>query len=232
MAGKRRIQSLPVEETGDLNQRRFRRIRAVLDRRQPDLTVLMETVNKSHNFSAILRNCDAVGVLRAHAVLPEKGIHLQPNAAAGTTKWVEVLAHGTVEGAVAYLQKEGFTVVAAHPAEGARDYRDVDLTRPVALMVGAELDGLSSEGLGLADELVGIPMAGMVRSLNVSVATAILLFEAFRQREAMGLYARTRLPEPEYDRILFEWAYPEIAQILRDRGDPYPKLSEDGTMLP
>ncbi len=232
MAGKRRIQSLSVEEAGGLNQGRFRRIRAVLDRRQPDLTVLMERVNKSRNFSAILRNCDAVGVLRAHAVLPEKGIHLHPNAAAGTTKWVEVLAHETVEGAVAYLRKAGFTVVAAHPAESARDYRDVDLTRPVALMVGAELDGLSSEGLRLADELVGIPMAGMVRSLNVSVATAILLFEAFRQRQARGLYAQTRLPGPEYDRILFEWAYPEIAQVLRGRGDPYPKLSEDGTMLP
>lgn len=215
-----------------LNPRRFRRIRAVLERRQPDLTVLMERVNKTHNFSAILRNCDAVGVLQAHAVLPEKGIDLHPNAAAGTSKWVRVMTHETVQEAAEHLHRRGFTIIAAHPMRGAKDYREVDLARPVAIMVGAELDGISGEGLAWADEKVEIPMAGMAKSLNVSVATAILLFEAFRQRQASGLYSDSRLSPQEYDRILFEWAYPEIARVLRGRGDPYPKLSPDGAILP
>jgi len=215
-----------------LNPERFHRIRAVLERRQPDLTVLMERVNKTHNFSAILRNCDAVGVLRAHAVLPEKSIDLHHHTAAGTSKWVQVRVHTTVQSAVDRLHQEGFSVLAAHPSGQAKDYREMDLTRPVALMVGAELDGLSEEGLALADEMVVIPMAGMVRSLNVSVATALLLFEAFRQRQAKGLYEESRLPKEEFDQLIFEWAYPEIAEVLRKRSEPYPSLSPDGDILP
>ncbi len=214
-----------------MNRDRFRRIRSVLLRRQPDLTVLMERVNKTHNFSAILRNADAVGVLRAHAVLPEKGIDLHHHTAAGTSKWVEVRVHPTTQAAVDNLHRDGFKVLAAHPTDGARDYRETDLTQPVAFMVGAELDGLSEQGLALADETVMIPMAGMVRSLNVSVATALLLFEAFRQREERRLYDESRLPKEEFDRVLFEWAYPEMAEILRRKGEPYPSLSPDGEIL-
>jgi tRNA (guanosine-2'-O-)-methyltransferase len=191
----------------------------------------MEKVNKTHNFSAILRTCDAVGVLKAHAVLPEKGIDLHHHTSAGTTKWVQIAVHPTVQTAVDHLHQEGFLILAAHPASQALDYREVDLARPVALMVGAELDGLSEEGLALADETVMIPMAGMVRSLNVSVATALLLFEAFSQREKRGLYRESRLPPGVRDQLLFEWAYPEIAEVLRKKGDPYPLLSPDGQIL-
>jgi tRNA (guanosine-2'-O-)-methyltransferase len=192
----------------------------------------MERVNKTHNFSAILRNCDAVGVLRAHAVFPEKGIDLHHHTAAGTSKWVQVRVHTTVQAAVDSLHQEGFSILAAHPTDQAKDYREMDLTKPIALMVGAELDGLSEEGLALADEMVVIPMAGMVRSLNVSVATALLLFEAFRQRQAGGLYEESRLPKEEFDRLLFEWAYPEIAEVLQKRSEPYPRLSPDGEIRP
>jgi tRNA (guanosine-2'-O-)-methyltransferase len=97
-------------------------------------------------------------------------------------------------------------------------------------MVGAELDGISDLGLSLAYERVSVPMMGMVQSLNVSVATALLLFEAFRQRQAMGLYSSSRLPPERYRELLFEWAYPELAENLRARGEPYPQLSEDGDL--
>jgi tRNA (guanosine-2'-O-)-methyltransferase len=214
-----------------MNPGRFERIRAVLTRRQPDLTVLMEQVNKSHNFSAIIRNCDAVGVLEAHAVFPEKGVDLSDHTSAGTAKWVRVYRHPNVDQAVAGLRRDGFRLVAAHPGEGARDYREVDFTRKVAVMVGAELDGISHRGLELADERVAIPMAGMVRSLNVSVATALILFEAFRQREAAGMYQESRLPEARFREMLFEWCHPELAMFFRERGLPYPPLSDEGEAL-
>jgi tRNA (guanosine-2'-O-)-methyltransferase len=213
-----------------MNPHRFRRLGQVLTRRQPDLTVLMERVNKTHNFSAILRNCDSVGVLEAHVVLPEKGIDLHHHTSAGTTKWVAVRVHEAVDSAVDHLRGAGFRILAAHPAAGSVDYRDVDLTRPVAFMVGAELEGISDRGLALADELVSIPMMGMVRSLNVSVATALLLFEALRQRESAGLYSSSRIPSDRYRQILFEWAYPELAAHLRAKGEPYPPLTEDGAL--
>ncbi len=215
-----------------MNPERFSRIQEVLRRRQPDLTVLMERVNKPHNFSAILRNCDAVGVLKAHAVLPEKGIDLHHHTAAGTSKWVQVQVHPTVEEAVEVLHTSGFKVMAAHPTDQALDYREADLTQPVALMVGAELDGISEAGLSAADQAIAIPMAGMVRSLNVSVATSLLLFEAFRQREAAGLYEESRLEPAEFRQLLFEWAYPEIAEVHRSRGQVYPELSPEGEIQP
>lgn len=210
---------------------RFRRLASVLARRQPDLTVLMEKVNKEHNFSAILRNCDAVGVLEAHVVPPEHGLDLHHATSAGTRKWIRVRTHEDVRAAVGALRGGGFRIVAAHPGEGARDYRDVDFTRPTAVMMGAELHGVSPEGLALADEHVVIPMLGMVHSLNVSVATALLLYEAMRQRQSAGMYEGRRLGEEAYRERLFEWAHPILAARLRREGRPYPSLDEDGQVV-
>lgn len=210
---------------------RFARLRRALSRRQPDLTVLMDRVNKSHNFSAILRNCDATGVLEAHVVPPEHGLDLHHGTSAGTKKWVEVHRHRGVGSAVAHLKGLGFTLLAAHPSEGSVDFREVDYTVPTAIVMGAELHGVSPEGLGLADRHIVIPMSGMVHSLNVSVATALILFEAMRQREAAGLYDRSRLPPEEFERRLFEWAYPSIAASRRAAERAYPELTDDGELV-
>ena len=204
----------------------------MLDQRQPDLTVLMDRVHKPHNLSAILRNCDAVGVLEAHAVPPDGGLELSAVSLAGASKWVPVRRHRDISTAVAELRAGGFRVVAAHPTGRARDYRNFDFTQPTALLVGSELEGVSDGGLDLADELVLIPMRGMVRSLNVSVATSLLLYEAARQRESAGLYARSRLDPERYRTLLFEWGYPRLARRLRDEGRAYPLIAADGSVDP
>jgi tRNA (guanosine-2'-O-)-methyltransferase len=214
-----------------MNPERFHRLRAVLARRQPDLTVLMDRVHKSHNLSAILRNCDAVGVLDVHVVRPPEGLEVHQGSSAGTKKWVGIKRHDDVPSAIASLRGAGLTVVAAHPSKHAVDYRDVDYTVPTALVMGAELYGVSPETLELADVQVVIPMSGMVRSLNVSVATALLLFEARRQRERAGLYDVSRLTPDEFERRLFEWAYPSIALVHRRAGRAYPGLGPDGAIL-
>lgn len=215
-----------------MNPDRFRRLRRTLARRQPDLTVLMDGVHKSHNFSAILRNCDAVGVLESHVVVPEGGLDLHHGTSAGTKKWVRVHHHATVSDAVDVLHEQGFRVVAAHPSDGSVDFREVDYTKPTALMMGAELHGVSEEGLRISDARVRIPMLGMVHSLNVSVATALLLFEAARQRQGAGMYDESRLEPEELERTLFEWAYPSVAAARRDEGRPYPALTDDGEIIP
>ena len=215
-----------------MRRERFDRLRSVLARRQPDLTVLMDRVHKSHNFSAILRNCDAAGVLDAHIVVPDGGLDLHHGTSAGTRKWVHVEYHREVRDAITLLKKGGFTVVAAHPSSHAVDYREVDYTRATAITMGAELRGVSPEALELADEHVSIPMQGMVHSLNVSVATALLLFEAARQRDAAGMYDESRLGPDEFARRLFEWAYPTLARTRRRAGRPYPPLGPSGEILP
>ncbi len=212
---------------------RFHRIRRVLSRRQPDLTVVMERVNKEHNFSAILRNCDAVGILEVHAQPPRHGLKLSDQTSAGSSKWVRVHRHEQALEALARLQARGMQVVAAHPDRRAVDFREVDFTRPTAVLMGAELFGVSDAALERADVTAVIPMVGMVRSLNVSVATSLLLYEAFRQRDALGMYAGDppRIPEPRFTELLFEWAYPKLARRLRELGHPYPELGADGEIL-
>lgn len=184
---------------------RIRRIQEVLARRQPDLTVLLENVHKPHNLSAILRTCDAVGVLEAHAVNPTGGIPTFNETSAGSQKWVYLRVHPDTPSAIRHLRAQGFRVYATALAPGAQDYREVDYTAPTAVLLGAERWGVSEEALGLADGAIRIPMLGMVQSLNVSVAAAVILFEAQRQRLRAGLYDRPRLPEEVYQRLLEDW---------------------------
>lgn len=219
--------------------RRFHRLRTVLDRRQPDLTVLLEQVHKPHNLSAVLRSCDAVGVFEAHAVAPEREVRPAEAVAQGTGQWVRLVSHQTTAAACDHLHGRGFRIWAAHPGpetgsavQDALDYREVDYTKPVALLFGQEKDGVTEEALERADGRLVIPMEGMVASLNVSVAAAVVLFEARRQREAAGLYeAGPRLPEEVYRTTLFEWAYPVLAELCRRRRVEYPALGEEGEIL-
>ncbi|MDH3413267.1 MAG: tRNA (guanine-N2)-dimethyltransferase, partial [Gammaproteobacteria bacterium] len=182
-------------------------------------------------FSAIVRSCDAVGAFEAHAVWPNP--RLKPNhmSSGGAGKWVRIQAHPNLDTAVEILRGKGMQIIAAHLNERARDYRQVDFTRPTAILLGAELAGVSAEGLKHADFNVSISMAGMVESLNVSVAAAVLLFEARQQREAAGLYSRSRLDPEIYQRTLFEWCHPDVAAYCRRGNRPYPALDEHGEIV-
>ena len=210
---------------------RFHRLRAVLDRRQPDLTVLLEDVQVPRNLAAILRSCDAVGVFEAHAVWPGGRLKISRPASGGNRKWLPVRKHRTLAVALERLKDRGLRVLAAHPAPGAIPFRDVDYTLPTALLLGNEDNGLTEEALTGADAIVTIPMEGMGTSLNVSVAAALILFEAQRQRREAGFYDRPRLDPETYARTLFEWTWPEIARQCRKRGVPYPVLGEEGEIL-
>ncbi len=214
-----------------MTPKRYAKLRSVLDRRQPDLTVLLDNVHKPHNFSAIVRSCDAVGAFEAHAVWPDPKLKPNHMSSGGTGKWVRVRVHPDLDTAVSVLRENGLQIVAAHPDEDALDFRQVDYTRPSAILLGAELDGVSDAGLRHADVRVAVPMAGMVESLNVSVAAAILLFEAQRQREAAGLYDHSRLDAEIYARTLFEWCHPQVAAHCRRNNRPYPALDENGDIL-
>jgi len=212
--------------------RRFERLKAVLDRRMGDLTVLLEHVEKPHNLSAILRTCDAVGVLEAHAVCLQGRLPTFNSTAQGSQKWVPLQVHSSSAEALRALKGRGFRVYGTRLSDTAIDYRQCNFTGPTAFVLGAEKWGLSPEAAELVDQAVIIPMRGMVQSLNVSVATATLLFEALRQRQAAGLVPEAgEGVEPErYQRELFEWAYPQVAAWCRREGRPYPALDAEGAI--
>lgn len=218
-------------ETKPVLPRRYHRLRNVLNRRQTDLTVLLENVHKPHNFSAIIRTCDAVGVFSAHAVYQQGKVPAFSETAQGSQKWVNIHSHPDLKTAVSHLKRQGCTIYAAHLSENAVDYCTPDYTQPSAILFGAEKWGVSEEGMALADQAIYIPMLGMVQSLNVSVAAAVVLFEAQRQRLAAGYYDQVRLDPDTYHRTLFQWAYPDLAAAYDEAGKPYPRLGEDGQLI-
>jgi tRNA (guanosine-2'-O-)-methyltransferase len=214
-----------------MRRNRVQRVDTVLGLRQPDLTVLAERLHKPRNFSAIVRTCDAVGINEVHAVPGEEGLSVHWNTSQGAEKWLRVREHDSLEAACRHLRERGLVLVAAHLSPQARDYRELDYTRPTALVVGTELFGVSESTLQQADEQVTIPMKGMTQSLNVSVACAIVLYEAMRQREAAGLYGRRRLDRATLERQRFEWLHPAITRFCRERGLDYPELDENGNVI-
>lgn len=211
---------------------RFERLKDALERRQPDLTVLCEDVHKKHNISAILRSCDAVGIGELQVISPDETWRHYRGIAGGSHKWVDTRCHPDIRTAITTLQDTGHQVVAAHFSADAIDYREHDFTRPTALLLGAEREGLSPVAAKLADRHIIIPMRGLVRSLNVSVAAAVILYEAARQRESAGLYDSPQLDEQTRRQRLFEWSYPAVAEHCRRHGLPYPELDAEGFMVP
>jgi tRNA (guanosine-2'-O-)-methyltransferase len=208
---------------------RFARLKQALARRQHDLTVLADGIHKSHNVSAIIRTCDAVGVARLHATSPS-GFRRHHMIAGGSKRWVDVELHRSAAEAYAEFRALGMTILAAHAGSDARDFRETDFTHPTAIVLGAELQGPSPYAIEHADAAIAIPMQGLVESLNVSVAAAVILYEAERQRVAAGLYERPPPDPAAFERKLFEWAYPEIAKRCNSKGLDYPELTENGEL--
>jgi tRNA (guanosine-2'-O-)-methyltransferase len=214
---------------GRVTKRRYQKIAAMLARRQPDLSVLAENVHKPHNLSAILRSCDAVGIPTVHAVNPTGGVPTFNETSASAHKWVELRVHASLPDATAALGE--VQLLAAHFSPGAKDYRDVDYTKPTCVLLGNEKHGVSPEAAELADAHIIIPMLGMVQSLNVSVATAVILFEAQRQRREAGFYNAPRLSGAERRRLAFSYLHPRQAAQLSAAGEAFPELDDDGDII-
>jgi tRNA (guanosine-2'-O-)-methyltransferase len=206
-------------------------IKASLDRRQTDLTVMMENVRKPHNLAAVARTLEAVGGLEIHAITELTSIRLTQMSAGGTKKWIKVTKHPSTEQGLMHLKRQGFQIIATSLCENSKDYREIDYTRPTAILVGEELEGISEQALQLADENISIPMTGMVQSLNVSVASALVLYEAYHQRMTAGMYDSRSLDEETYMTLLFEACHPKIANCCRQKRIPYPAIDDDAQIL-
>jgi len=186
--------------------RRTEKIKAVLAHRQPDLTVVMENIHDPHNVSAVLRSCDAVGVMRVELLYTvEKFPRIGKKSSSSANKWLEWRKHTSVDECYATLRQEGFTIVATHLGTAAVSLYSLDLTRKVALVFGNEHRGVSEEAAVKADANFQIPMVGMIQSLNVSVACAVGLYEVLRQRLAAGHFERAKLTDAELQTLYDDW---------------------------
>ncbi|MEW5900967.1 MAG: RNA methyltransferase [Acidobacteriota bacterium] len=185
---------------------RIEKVKRLLAQRQPDLRVVLEGVAIAHNASAVIRTCDAAGVLHLHLVSPHPEL-LGINKAISTRaeKWVEIHLHPSLSECLGPLRKMGFKIAVTHLAKGAMAYGDLDYTQALAIVFGSEAEGVSGEALEMADYRIQVPMFGMVQSLNLSVSVGVILFEAAKQRLDRGFYGRRRLSDEEYEAYLRKW---------------------------
>ncbi|ATZ73432.1 tRNA (guanosine(18)-2'-O)-methyltransferase TrmH [Idiomarina sp. X4] len=214
-----------------MSPERYLRINQMLDKRQPDLTVIMENVHKNHNLSAVVRSADAVGVHEMHAVWLTKKARLSGGTALGSQNWVKIHNHRSMDDAISTVREQGMQVVVTHLSEHSVDFRDIDYTKPTAILLGQEKYGVTERALAQADHHVMIPMVGMVQSLNVSVAGAVMFYEAQRQRELAGMYQSPQMSAQERHRVLFEGGHPIYAKACKRKGIAYPELDESGQIM-
>lgn len=190
--------------------RRIERIDESLLRKQPALQVMLDNVHSSQNLSAIIRSCDAVGVLDIYYSTKEnESLRIHKTITQGAHRWTHRYRMDDKQ-KVAFLARkkaQGFQVVVTHLEERAVSFRQIDYTKPTLLVMGNEKDGVSAEIVEMADAVIIIPMQGMVQSLNVSVATALILYEAERQLENAGRYDTPLLSAEKREEIKAAWIY-------------------------
>jgi tRNA (guanosine-2'-O-)-methyltransferase len=167
---------------------RQKKIKQVMAKRQNDLHVIIENVDDPHNIGAILRSCDAFGVGEVHLLYtknkPPRMQELRTKAAASAVKWLKITKWTSLTALTRYLKKQKIKIATTGLTEKSIDVRTLDCTQPIAFVLGNEHEGVSSRMLKAAHLNVTIPMIGFIQSFNVSVAGALLLYEAFRQRES------------------------------------------------
>lgn len=186
---------------------RLQKLRRVLEQRQKDLTLVLANIHDPHNVSAIYRSCDAFGVPRVHLYYTDTPYpSLSGRSSASARKWVESERHNSPAGLSARLKAEGMRVYATSCSPQARPLSDYDFTGPSAIIMGNEHRGVDKELLPLVDDELYIPMYGMIQSFNVSVAAALVLYEAARQRSLAGMYARPGYTAEEFEALLRAWS--------------------------
>lgn len=179
----------------------------VLAQRQSDLTVVLEDVHDIHNISAVLRSCDSIGIGEIYIInsITPKPHRIGKRSSGSAKKWVNIHQFTNVADCMAIVKARYQNVLATHLNSESKELYSVDLTQPTALLFGNEQMGLSDEILQHATGNINIPQVGMVSSLNVSVACAVTLYEAYRQRSAKGMYEGTDISQPEKQELLKEW---------------------------
>ena len=215
-----------------MSPQRFEKIKKVLAKRQPDIAVVLDNVHKPHNLAAIIRSCDAIGIGNVFGITcDKKKINVNLKSASGSNNWIKLHIHESIKVLLNTLKEKNMDIYIANNSKKAVNFRSADFTQPCAIVLGSELNGVSDEATNFADQEIMIPMCGMVESLNVSVASAIILYEVQRQRKKAGLYNRLRLNNNEYKKLLFEFCYPAVAKICKNKNQKYPDLDSTGQII-
>jgi tRNA (guanosine-2'-O-)-methyltransferase len=185
------------------------RLNAVLNKRQPDLTVVLENVFDPHNISAVMRTADAVGIQDIYILNDKIPPHKKWGAKSSSSaaKWLTVHQFIDADECFEALRKRFDKIYTTHLSSDAVSLHELDLTTSVALIFGNEHSGVSEGIIARADGNFIIPQVGIIKSLNISVACAVSLYEAYRQKNNAGHYNQIKLEGAQLEHLRTEWGF-------------------------
>jgi len=190
-----------------VTEQRLQKIQQVLLKRQAHLGVVTENVHDPHNIFACMRTCDSVGIQDVHiiqtAMKTKKGWGSKSSSSAN--KWLSIHQYDNVAKCFEQLRNSYDIIYSTHLNTQAISLYEVDFTQKIAVVFGNEKDGVSNEVLEQCDANFVIPQVGMISSLNISVACAITVYEAYRQRVAAGYYDKQNLSNKKYEALFKRW---------------------------
>ena len=190
-----------------MTPQRFQRLTSVLEKRQPNLTVVLENVFDPHNVSAVMRTCDAVGIQEVFILNDRIPPHKKWGYRSSSTaaEWLTIHPFTGADECFSELRKRYKKIYATHLDAHSTPVYDLNLTESIALIFGNETFGVSESIRKCADGNFMIPQVGVIKSLNISVAVAVTLYEAYRQKALAGHYNKIQIPSAEIITLKKKW---------------------------
>ncbi len=190
-----------------MTEARMERMLSILDQRTKYISVVIEDIFQAHNISAVLRSCDCFGIQDVHIMQGKNKYQENNEISLGSSKWLNTELYNKdethVKALYSKLRAQGYRIVATSPHAKSLSPQKLDISTPIALVMGAEAQGLSEDAILHADESVKIPMYGFTESFNISVATAIIL-HSLRDR-IQNEDISWQLDESAKNEILLKW---------------------------
>jgi tRNA (guanosine-2'-O-)-methyltransferase len=187
---------------------RTEKLLEVLSKRQQGLAVVMENVDDPHNISAVMRTCECAGIQDVYVLTTKIHPHKKfgPRSSSSAAKWLTIHQYTDVKECFTELRKHYSKILTTHLGSDSIGLYEIDFTQSIALVFGNEHDGVSEEIRSLADGNFIIPQVGIIQSLNISVACAVCIYEAMRQKTVAGHYDQPSLPVERREALLAQWS--------------------------
>lgn len=199
-----------------MNEARNEKVAKVLSKRQNDITVVLENVHDPHNVSAVLRSCDAIGIMEVFILNTKENLfrNFDRRKSASAHKWMMIHQYTDIDACFDAVKQKYQNVFSTFLDTASKDLFELNFCEPIALVFGNEKDGISKETLKYCNANFVIPQVGMISSLNISVACAVCLYEAFRQKQIAHHYDTMKLSFEEQSDLLTYWNMRHDSQKL------------------
>lgn len=211
---------------GFVSERRLGRLKEVLDERTNHITLVLEDVYQTHNFSAVLRSADIFGIQTTNFIENRNKYKISEDVSMGSTQWLTLNRYqhheNNTRACLTDLKEKGYKIIATSLHKNSVSLQDLDVSKPIAIVFGTELTGISSDVEEMADEFVKLPMYGFTESFNISVCAALCMYElSTKIRKQVPNFG---LNSSEKEDIYIEWLKASIKKhdlIIKEFKDKY-----------